>query len=78
MDRRGSWRAWRENYSWDGGHLHLFTLPILRQLLQEHGFMIEDCRDAGARLEGVRDLWPNLLYANPLIIIMKHDVGRGK
>jgi cyclopropane fatty-acyl-phospholipid synthase-like methyltransferase len=67
----GELNAWRENYGWDGGHLHLFTIPILRKLLQEQGFMIENCSDAGARLEGVRSLWPNLLYANPLIVAMK-------
>ena len=64
----GEMKAWRDNYGWDGGHLHLFTIPILRKLLQEQGFLIEDFRDPGARLEGVRNLWPNLLYANPLAI----------
>jgi cyclopropane fatty-acyl-phospholipid synthase-like methyltransferase len=74
----GELKAWRQKYGWDGGHLHLFTIPILRKLLQEQGFMIEDCRDAGARLEGIRNLWPNLLYANPLFIARKHDVGHGE
>jgi 2-polyprenyl-3-methyl-5-hydroxy-6-metoxy-1,4-benzoquinol methylase len=68
---QGELKAWRENYGWDGGHLHLFTIPILRKLLQEQGFIIEDCRDAGARAEGVRNLWPNLLYANPLFVAKK-------
>jgi cyclopropane fatty-acyl-phospholipid synthase-like methyltransferase len=70
----GELKRWRETYGWDGGHLHLFTIPILRKVLQEQGFVIEECRDAGARLEGVRDLWPNLLYANPMIIAKKHEV----
>jgi SAM-dependent methyltransferase len=74
----GELKAWRDNYSWDGGHLHLFNIPILRKLLEEQGFLIGDFRDAGARLEWIRNLWPNLLYANPLIIAKKHDVGRGK
>ena len=63
--------AWREKHSWDGGHLHLFTIPILRKLLYEEGFLIDRCQDAGARLESLRNVWPNLLFANPLIVAAK-------
>ena len=69
----GELKGWRETHGWDGGHLHFFTIPILHQLLQEQGFRIEECKDAGARLERVRNLWPNLLYANPLIVAAKRD-----
>lgn len=62
----GGFDAWRSRWGWDGGHLHLFTIPAARQLLAEQGFVVEDCRDAGARYEPVRNLWPNLLYSNPM------------
>jgi len=60
--------AWRERHGWDGGHLHLFTLPSLKQLLRESGFNIRCCADPGAKLASVRNHWPNLLFANPLIV----------
>ena len=61
----GDFEAWRRTWGWDGGHLHLFTLPVVRRLLAEQGFTVEHCRDAGARYEVVRHLWPALLYSNP-------------
>jgi len=67
----GDLTEWKNFWGWDGGHLHLFTLPILKDLLQGYGFRVEQCRDAGTRLENVRNLWPNLLYANPVIIATK-------
>jgi cyclopropane fatty-acyl-phospholipid synthase-like methyltransferase len=60
--------AWRRSWGWDGGHLHLFTIPALKQLLAESGFEVVSCRDAGARHEAVRDWWPNLLYSNPVFV----------
>ncbi len=63
--------AWRSHHGWDGGHLHIFTLPILLRLLKESGFSIVSCKDPGARLEGIRLLWPNLLFSNPLVIARK-------
>lgn len=64
--------AWREWHGWDGGHLHLFTVPILFRLLTDEGFAIETCGDPGARFAGLRKVWPNLLFANPLIIAGKN------
>jgi ubiquinone/menaquinone biosynthesis C-methylase UbiE len=63
--------AWRLQHGWDGGHFHLFTIPILYRLLQDYGFRVELCRDPGTRFEKFRDLWPNLLYSNPLLIARK-------
>jgi 2-polyprenyl-3-methyl-5-hydroxy-6-metoxy-1,4-benzoquinol methylase len=60
--------AWRTRHGWDGGHLHQFTIPMLYKLLCESGFQIETCRDPGTKWSGVRDLWPSLLYSNPLIL----------
>lgn len=62
---------WRKSWGWDGGHLHLFTIPILVKLLRESGFSVEQCCDPGSRLSTLRNLWPNLLYSNPLIIAKK-------
>lgn len=61
----GDFGGWRRTWGWDGGHLHLFTIPVVKRLLAEEGFVVEDCRDAGARYEAVRHLWPSLLYSNP-------------
>lgn len=69
--RPGDLSEWKNCWGWDGGHLHLFTLPILMQLLQECGFRIEKCRDPGTRMESVRNYWPNLLYSNPVVIATK-------
>lgn len=66
-----SYDAWREQHGWDGNHLHLFTIPALKKLLRESGFIIEKCRDPGARFSFIRDLWPNLMYSNPLIVARK-------
>lgn len=69
----GELSAWRDRYGWDGGHLHFFTIPILFKLLESYGFAIEQCQDPGARFGIVRNLWPAMLYANPLIIAKKRD-----
>jgi SAM-dependent methyltransferase len=60
--------AWRNQHGWDGGHLHLFNLPIIYQLLKDFNFEVELCRDPGTKFESFRNLAPNLLYSNPLII----------
>lgn len=60
--------AWHKQHGWDGGHLHLFTVPMLYRLLEMFGFRVEVCRDPGTRLEALRNLAPNLLYSNPLIV----------
>ncbi len=67
----GSFDAWREQHGWDGGHLHLFTIPTLVQLITQGGFSIDRCCDPGVRYGFVRSLWPNLLYSNPLIVAHK-------
>lgn len=66
--------AWHYQHGWDGGHLHLFTVPALYSLLKRCGFRIENCRDPGTRFEGLRDMLPNLLYSNPLIVARKLDI----
>jgi hypothetical protein len=63
--------SWREQHGWDGGHLHLFTVPILYNLLESYGFQIEVCRDPGTRFQSLRNMLPTLLYANPLIVAKK-------
>ena len=63
--------AWKMQHGWDGGHLHFFTLPTLKSLLANYGFRIETCRDPGARFQGLRNILPNLFYANPLIVARK-------
>ena len=68
----GDLSAWRHQHGWDGGHLHLFTIPILRQLLREAGLVVESCDDAGASHPRLRKVWPNLLFANPLLIARKN------
>jgi SAM-dependent methyltransferase len=67
----GELTAWRERHGWDGGHLHLFTISVLRQLCAESGFAVECCCDPGTRLAALRKVWPGLLFANPLIVACK-------
>jgi len=67
----GEFSSWRLQHGWDGGHLHLFTIPIIYKLLHEYGFQVELCRDPGTKYSKVRDFWPNLLYSNPLVIARK-------
>jgi 2-polyprenyl-3-methyl-5-hydroxy-6-metoxy-1,4-benzoquinol methylase len=63
--------AWKRRHGWDGGHLHLFTVPIVKQLLMDYGFQIESCKDPGTRFEYLRNIRPHLLYANPLVVAKK-------
>jgi cyclopropane fatty-acyl-phospholipid synthase-like methyltransferase len=63
--------GWRDHWGWDGGHLHYFTIPLLYQLLKQSGFQIELCRDPGTKFSTFRNLLPELLYSNPLIIAKK-------
>lgn len=64
----GDLDSWRQLHGWDGGHLHMFTLPVLRKLVADAGFSVESCQDPGTRFSNLRSLWPNLLFANPLLI----------
>ena len=59
---------WRRTYGWDGGHLHYFTLPLLRRLLAEAGFEVRAVSDAGARFARIREWFPELLCGNLLIV----------
>ncbi len=68
---RDSLRRWETQYGWDGGHLHFFTIPILIQLLEEKKFRVHCIKDPGTRFSRMRDLWPNLLYSNPMLIAQK-------
>lgn len=68
---RGDLSAWRDKHGWDGGHLHFFTVPVLRRLLQEGGLVIESCDDPGTKWVVLRRLWPNLLFSNPLMVARK-------
>lgn len=68
---RGRLTAWREKHGWDGGHLHLFTLPIIRTLLEEAGLRPVLWGDPGSRLSAIRDLWPSMLYGNIFVVAWK-------
>jgi len=63
--------AWKIQHGWDGGHVHFFTLPTLKSLLAIYGFRVEKCRDPGAPFKQLRNILPNLFYANPLIVARK-------
>ena len=67
----GELLSWRDVHGWDGGHLHLFTIPILRKLAVELGFSVEDCKDPGTRFSAFRSIWPALLFSNPLLVLRK-------
>lgn len=71
FETKGDITAWRDRHGWDGGHLHLFTIPILHQLLNSSGFEVVECRDPGCRFSAFRDFSPRLLYSNPLIVAKK-------
>jgi len=64
-------KEWKEKHGWDGGHLHFFTIPLLRQLLHEYSFEVLSCKDPGASLSGLRNFWPTLFYGNPLLVARK-------
>ena len=69
--KAGDLTEWRKQWGWDGGHLHLFTIPILYRLLDDYGFAVQLCRDPGTRFEALRNLSPNLMYSNPVIVAKK-------
>lgn len=68
---KGDLSIWRDRWGWDGGHLHYFTIPLLYQLLKQYGLQIQLCRDPGTQFSRFRNLLPELLYSNPLIIAKK-------
>ena len=67
----GDLTEWRKFWGWDGGHLHLFTIPILVKLLGDYNFNVQLCRDPGTRFEAIRNLYPKLMYSNPVIVAKK-------
>lgn len=50
-----------ENYR--DGHLQFYTQQSLRNILKEHGFVVETARSSGIWSK-YRDVWPSLLGAN--------------
>lgn len=62
---------WKRKWGWDGGHLHLFTLPMLYKLLDAYNFKVLLCRDPGTKLARIRNIYPSLLYSNPVIFSKK-------
>jgi predicted SAM-dependent methyltransferase len=73
FDSPGSYRSWKERHGWDGGHLHFFTIAALRWLLEDEGFQCHAWRDAGARAEAVRNLWPGMFFGNIAVAARKLD-----
>jgi len=70
---KGEITAWRNRHGWDGGHLHFFTIPMLYKLLKNNNFIIEQCSDPGSKLSKLRNVWPKLLFSNPVIIARKSN-----
>ena len=56
--------------SWDGQHLHNFTLDSLKMVFSRYGMQIEQCRCFG-RLAGLRSRWPSLLGADLSVLARK-------
>jgi SAM-dependent methyltransferase len=56
--------------SWDGQHLHNFTLDSLKMVFSRYGMQIELCRCFG-RLAGLRSRWPSLLGADLTVLARK-------
>lgn len=60
-----------ENGSWDGFHLHNFTLKSLKWLMERHGnFQLE--RKGGSGLfSRLRSFWPSLLTGDLVLLLRK-------
>lgn len=56
--------------SWDGQHLHNFTLDSLKMIFSRFGLTIEDCRCFG-RWGTLRSKWPSLLGADLTVLARK-------
>jgi SAM-dependent methyltransferase len=56
--------------SWDGQHLHNFTLDALKTLLLRYELKVEQCRCFG-RFAKWRSLWPSLLGADLTVLARK-------
>ncbi len=51
---------WFQRREWDGGHLHLFTIDLVRRVAELNGLRIAALYPVG-RLVAVKRLWPGLL-----------------
>jgi SAM-dependent methyltransferase len=69
LTSRSSWYDLRE---WDGGHLHYFTVQLLRRLLNENGFTSLLIHPVG-RLIPFKRLWPGLLCGEITVIARRAD-----
>ena len=56
--------------SWDGQHLHQFTLDALRMVMGRNGLQVEKCHCFG-RLGKWRSLWPTLLGGDLTVLARK-------
>lgn len=55
---------------WDGQHLHYFTLQSVKDLLNQHGLVVEKILCSG-KLNTIRSFWTSLLGANLIVIARK-------
>jgi ubiquinone/menaquinone biosynthesis C-methylase UbiE len=60
--------------SWNGGYLHSFTLPDLKDLLRECDFRIEGLASS-SRLGRISKLWPSLLSSDFLVLCKKNRLA---
>ena len=52
---------------WDGGHLHYFTIPTTRKLLEQNGFLVKGVHVTGSG-QWLRKLRPTILAGEFLLI----------
>jgi len=65
-----STQKWFEMREWDGGHLHYFTIPLLRNLLELYNIEIVTIKGVG-NLEKIKSWYPSLLAAEISMICCK-------
>jgi len=69
--KKGDFSSWKNKDGWDGGHLHNFTISSLFELLKIYNFKILHCNELSGRFSNLRQVNPNLFFANPLITAIK-------
>ena len=62
---------WFEMREWDGGHLHYFTIPLLKKLLGLYNLKVVDIRGVGSFTK-IKSLLPGFLAAEVSLICQKH------
>ncbi|QHU99000.1 class I SAM-dependent methyltransferase [Synechocystis sp. CACIAM 05] len=62
---------WFEMREWDGGHLHYFTIPLLKKLLGLYSLKIIDIRGVGSFAK-IKSLFPEFLAAEISLICQKY------